>query len=190
MKLRYACLLLIALLGAGCASVPAPRSDCVPIGPSGQICPLPPAALPAVSASHIVTVTRDGQSHTFLGRLHIDHDALRLAGASLFGTHLFTVSWDGHGIVSQPANSKLHPELMVAMLEVALADPAVLRSHLHGLTLEIDSHGDGEVRKLYERGRLVAHIEKHGSPLAVARLTMRIPPVGLTLHLTPVTGEH
>lgn len=188
-SIRFLLPLLLVLLVAGCASVPMPRPDCVAIGPAGSMCPLPPQALPAVSARHVVTVTHDGQSHTFLGRLHIDHDALRLAGASLFGTHLFTIIWDGHDIRSQPPQSKMHPELMVVMLEVALADPDVLRPRLHGMVLKVEGQGDHEKRELFEHGHLVARVEKRGAALADAHMVMTIPPAKLTLKLAPVTGE-
>jgi len=178
--------LLLAVLAAGCASVPMPYPSCVAIGPAGSACPLPPRDLPAVSARHVVTINHDGQSQTFLGRLHVDNDALRLAGASLFGTHLFTITWDGTHIASRPPSRKLHPKLMVVMLEMAMADPAALRPRLHGLVLKVDDSGDGEVRTLHERGHLVARIERHGQPLAAARLTIAIPPAGLRIRLDPV----
>ncbi len=181
-------LLSWALLAAGCASIPLPPG-CVAIGPAGAICPLPPAALPAVAARHVVTVTHAGQSHTFLGRLRVDPHALRLAGASLFGTHLFTLTWDGHALSMQPPQAALRPKLMLVMLEVALADPATLRPRLHGLVLKVERHGDDETRALYERGRLVGRIEKHGTPLAVASLTMDIPPAGLRLRLQPLGND-
>lgn len=181
--------LVLALLAVGCASVPTLRPGCVAIGPAGSICPLPPAALPRISARHVVTVTQNGQSQAFLGRLQIDAGSLRLAGASLFGTHLFTITWDGHAIASQPPEAKLHPQLMVVMLEVALADPVALRPRLHGLVLKVDGQGDDEVRELFERGRLVARVERHGTSLADAHLVMTIPPAKLSLRLVPLTGD-
>jgi hypothetical protein len=184
--LRFLPALLLALLGAGCASVPATGPGCVAIGPSGAVCPLPPGALPAVSARHLVTVTQDGQTHTFLGRLQIDAANLRLAGASLFGTHLFTITWDGQHITSAPPQAQLRPQLMVVMLEVALADPAALRPRLHGLVLKVEDHDGTEVRQLFARGRLVARVERHGAALADAHLVMTIPPARLTLRLAPL----
>lgn len=181
--------LLLAVLAAGCASVPMPYPSCVAIGPAGSACPLPPQDLPAISARHVVTVNHDGQSQTFLGRLHVDASALRLAGASLFGTHLFTITWDGRQISSQPPLRKLHPKLMVVMLEMAMADPDALRPRLHGLVLEVDDSGDAEVRTLHEHGHLVARIERHGQTLAAARLDISIPPAGLHIRLDPVSEE-
>jgi len=191
MKARLLAGLLLCLACAGCASLPPLPSTCVKIGPAGAVCPLPPSALPKVEASHLVTVTHQGQSHTFLGRLGIDDKTLRLAGASLFGTHLFTITWDGQAVTSQPPEPNMHPKLMVAMLEVALADPAVLRSRLHGMTLTLERNNGVETRELVEHGHLVAHIERRGETLAAARLSIRIPPADLTLQLKPLTkGTH
>ncbi|HEX7341992.1 MAG TPA: DUF3261 domain-containing protein [Rhodanobacteraceae bacterium] len=182
--------LLFVVLGAGCAGLPMTRPDCVAIGPAGAVCPLPPAQLPALSARHVVTVTHAGQSHTFLGRLHIGRDALRLAGASLFGTHLFTLTWDGHAVSMQPIQSKLRPKLMLVMLEMALADPAALKPRLHGLVLKLSGTADDEVRALYEHGHLVARVERRGASLASAHVVMSIPPAKLVLRLAPLDGAH
>ncbi|HET6656113.1 MAG TPA: DUF3261 domain-containing protein [Gammaproteobacteria bacterium] len=187
MKLRYVFVLLIPLI-AGCATMPQ-LPGCVKIGPFGQACPLPPAALPAVEATHIVAVTHDGDRQTFMGRLRVDAESLRLAGFSLFGTHLFTISYDGHDIVSRPERAELHADLIVVMLEAALAEPTELRPRLHGITLKLSGTGDTEVRELYEHGRLVARIETTGKPLKAARIVMTIPPAKLTLRMTPLGAD-
>ncbi|HET7370356.1 MAG TPA: DUF3261 domain-containing protein [Gammaproteobacteria bacterium] len=184
MKYRYAWFLLIPLI-AGCATMER-LPGCIKVGPWGQVCPLPPAALPAVDANHIITVTRDGNSQTFLGRLHIGPDALRLAGFSLFGTHLFTISYDGGAVTALPPDIDLHPELVIAMLEAGLATPDEIRPRLHGLTLTVSRTADTEVRELHERGHLVARITRTGAPLAAARVDIEIPPAKLELRLTPV----
>lgn len=187
MKLiRLLPLLFLVTLMAGCATLPD-GPGCVAIGPAGAFCPLPPQDLPAVSARHMVTITHDGQNQTFLGRLHIGADALRLAGASLFGTHLFTITWDGARTSSEPPLPSLRPKLMVAMLQVALADPDALRPRLHGMVLKIENDGANEVRTLYEHGHLVARIERHGNMLASATLTIHIAPAGLRVQLTPLS---
>lgn len=185
MKPRLAFLLLIVLL-AGCASLPQ-GPGCVKIGPYGAACLLPPSALPEIQAQHVITVEHDGQKDTFLGRLGIDRDTLRLAGASLFGTHLFSIDWDGNSIVTRPPRKDMHPDLIVAMLQAAIAEPDQLRPRLHGLVLTVQSDADGgEVRELHEHGRLVARIHKSGTPLARARLSISIPPAHMRLDLEPL----
>lgn len=184
MNLRHVLLLLIPLIG-GCVTMPQ-LPGCVKIGPFGQACPLPPAALPAADARHIVSVTHAGDRQTFMGRLQIDANTLRLAGFSLFGTHLFTITYDGHDIVSQPQRPELHADLIVVMLEAALADPAALRPRLHGLTLKVSRTGKGETRDLLEHGHLVAHIERSKGPLAEARVVMHIVPADTVLVLRPI----
>lgn len=186
MKTRLVACLLLVLTCAGCTSLPTLPPDCVKIGPAGAFCPLPPSALPAVTANHLVTVTHEGEEHTFLGRLHVDDKALRLAGSSLFGTHLFTITWDGRTIGSEPPEPKMHPDLIVAMLEASLADPARLRPRLHGMELTVEQKDGAEIRELHEHGHLVAHIERRGASLAEADLSIHLPPAHLTLVLKPL----
>lgn len=186
MKIRAAIVSLV-LLCVGCATLPT-GPGCVQIGPSGAACLLAPAALPNVQAQHIVSVSHDGKQDTFLGRLSIDASALRLAGASMFGTHLFTITWDGVTISAEPKNAKLRADLIVAMLQAALVDPALLRPRLHGITLQLSRAGDGgERRELFEHGHLVARIDISGAPLAKAHLRIEVPPAHLTLDLAPLT---
>lgn len=177
---------LVALLTA-CASAP-PQPGCAPVGRDGQLCLLPPSALPAVDASHIVTVTRGGKQDTFLGRLHIDAQALHLAGFSLFGTNLFTLEYDGRTITHHPEQMGLHPELLVVMLEIALADPATLQSRLRNLRLAVNDRDGTETRTLSGHGQVIAQIEKTGKPMAAARIRIAIPPAKLSVQLTPLAS--
>ncbi|HVC38107.1 MAG TPA: DUF3261 domain-containing protein [Gammaproteobacteria bacterium] len=184
---RRACLLLLPLLAlfAGCASAPA-TPDCTLVGRSGRVCLLAPAALPAVRATHIVEIRRNGHEDTFLGQLQIDAHALRLAGTSLFGINLFTIVYDGHTIDSQPPQMKLHPGMLVVMLELTLADPAELENRLHNLTLKVHTSDHGQVRELFERGHLIARIERSDAALAAARINIEIPADKLSVQMTPI----
>ncbi|HVA56063.1 MAG TPA: DUF3261 domain-containing protein [Gammaproteobacteria bacterium] len=180
-------LLLIALV-AGCASAPA-IPDCTPVGHSGHVCLLAPETLPAVHAIHIVDIRRDGHEEIFLGQLQIDAHALRLAGTSLFGINLFTIVYDGHTIKSQPPHMKFHPDMLVVMLELTLADPAELENRLRNLTLKVSSSAHGQVRELYERGHLIVRIEKSDAPLAEARIKIEISTDNLSIEMTPITNS-
>ena len=185
--MKAGALLMFATLGllAGCASVP-PAPGCVRLGRDGMFCALPPSALPAVSASHLVTVTHAGESQTFLGRLQIDAHHLRLAGLSLFGTTLFTLDYDGRQLTSHSAGGKLRPELLLAMLELAVAPAGELPPQLHDLTLTVSAAGDRQVRELWSRGRLIARIERTGDALDTAHIRIVIPIAKLSLQLTPL----
>ena len=186
---RYAALLLLMLsLLAGCASV-SPAPGCARLGGHGRFCPLPPASLPTVSASHIVTVMRAGHSQTFIGRLQIDAHNLRLAGLSLFGTELFTLNYDGKHIASHSVYGDLHPDLLLAMLELALAPAAALPPQLHRLTFTVSSAGAGQVRELWESGRLIMRIQTTAGPLASAQIRITIPPAKLAMQLMPLTAS-
>ncbi|HET8551984.1 MAG TPA: DUF3261 domain-containing protein [Gammaproteobacteria bacterium] len=178
----YVLMLFAATLLAGCATLPP--AGCVRLGPDNHFCLLPPAALPQVSAAHLVTIRRNGKRQTFMGRLQINHQALRLAASSLFGAGLFTITWDGHSVTSAPQDARVHPDLIVAMLELAIADPVALRPRLHNLTLKL-SH-DSEQRDLYAHGRLVADVVTGPKPPAKAYIVMTIPPAHMTLVLRPL----
>lgn len=185
MKSRALLLVTIVCLLAGCTSLPL-APGCLRLGRNGQFCPLPPAALPALNGTRLVSVTRQGQTQTFLGRLQIDAQNLRLAGLSLFGTELFTLDYDGSHIASHPAQGELHPELLLAMLELTLAPAAELPPRLTGLTLTVSSAGGQQIRELWESGYLLARIEESVGAPAGAAIHMVIPPAGLALQLTPL----
>lgn len=177
-------LILLSLLLAGCVTPLLP--DCERFGRDGQVCLLPPAALPKLDAVHMVTVTRDGHPDSFMGQLHIDDQVLRLAGSTLFGTGLFTLSYDGHAIQAQPDNPDLHADTLVVMLELALADPAALKPRLHGLDLVVSQTAEGEVRDISERGHAIVHIQRGKGPLPGAPLSIDIPPLKISVTMRPL----
>lgn len=172
---------------AGCASLPS-TPGCTRLGQDGVFCALSPAALPAVSATHLVTVTHAGESQSFIGRLQIDARHLRLAGLSLFGTELFTLDYDGRQLISHSAGSKLRPELLLAMLELTLAPAAELPPQLRNLRLSVSTEGARQVREFTSHGRLVARIEISGNTLSTADINIVIPPAKLALQLAPLAA--
>ena len=178
-------LLGIALL-AGC--VTPLLQDCVRLGRSGQVCLLPPSALPVVDAVHLVRVIREGHTDTFLGQLHIDSQGLHLAGSSLFGTGLFTLSYDGKQVTVLPEESQLPADRLVVMLELALVPPEELRPRLHDLNLKVYETAAGEVRDVSERGHLIVHMVRGPGTLADAPLHMDVPTLKLTVEMTAVSA--
>jgi hypothetical protein len=181
--MRLWVVLCLSLL-AGCVTPLLP--DCTRFGRSGQFCPLPPAALPAVDAGHLVSVTRDGHTDSFMGQLHIDAQALRLAGSSLFGTGLFLMQYDGQKLSVQPELPQLPADKLLVMLELALADPQDIGPRLHDLELNV-SHVDGkEVRELAEHGHLIARVVRDDKPLSQTTLSIEIPPLNLTVTMRPL----
>ena len=183
---RLAVTVLSSLL-AGCVTPLLP--DCTRFGRDGQICLLPPSALPKLDATHLVTVTREGQPQSFMGQLHIDERTLRLAGSSLFGTGLFTLSYDGHSIQAQPDSPELHADTLLVMLELALADPATLQSRLHGLDLKVSETAQGEVRDVSEAGHAIVHIQRGPGPLPQAPLNVDIPPLKVSVTMQPLAPQ-
>jgi hypothetical protein len=176
---------LSVLLLAACATLP-PAPGCSQFG-RGQFCLLPPSALPAVEASHLVTIVHDGQRDTFVGLLHVDAQHLRLAGFSLFGTSLFDLDYDGQHLVLQPASQTWNAGRLLALLELTLADPTRLQPALKNLRLTAQATSAGQLRELWQRGQVIARIEISGAPLAVARVQITIPSANLTVLLTPMT---
>lgn len=174
----------LLMLLTGCVTPLLP--DCTRFGRSGQVCLLPPAALPELDAMHLVTVTRDGKPDSFLGQLHIDDQALRLAGSSLFGTGLFTLSYDGHVIQAEPDSPELHADTLVVMLELALADPETLKPRLHDLDLTVSETPEGEVRDVSEHGHAIVHILRSKGPLPEAALSIDIPPLKISVTMKPL----
>ena len=185
--MRYLALLLPLLLLAGCTT-PLLGPGCTRLGRDGQLCLLPPAALPPVEDSHMVKVMHDGGEDAFLGLLHIDSRKLELAGFSLFGTSLFDLTYDGTKVTSVPADSKLKPGMLVAMLELSIADPKLLQGRLHGLALRTSTNETLEKRDLYEGNRLVAHLERNLKPLDQSTLSIEIPHYGVKVEITPLAG--
>jgi hypothetical protein len=181
-------LVTLLMLLAGCATPLLP--DCTRFGRDGQVCLLPPAALPKLDAAHLVTVTREGKTDSFMGQLHIEDQVLKLAGSSLFGTGLFTLGYDGHAIQAQPEDPELHADTLVLMLELALADPQALRPRLHGLDLTVSETADGEVRDISERGHAIVHILRGKGPLAQAPLSVDIPPLKVSVTMQPLEATN
>ncbi len=185
--LRCLPILLLATL-VGCATTPL-EPGCTRFGLDGQMCLLPPASLPAVEGSHLVKVTHDGQTDAFMGLLKIDAEDLRLAGFSLFGTSLFNIQYDGKTVTSEPVESALKPDMLVVMLELAIADPAKLQGRLHGLTLKVSEDQGMQVREVSEGSRLIAHMEITGSSLPDSTIRIQIPPIKVAVEMTPMAGE-
>jgi hypothetical protein len=183
-RLSLAALLMLL---SGCVTPLLP--GCERFGRDGQVCLLPPSALPKLDAVHLVTVTRDSKPDSFMGQLHIDDQSLRLAGSSLFGTGLFTLSYDGHVIQSQPDDPDLQADTLVVMLELALADPATLRPRLHGLDLVVSETATTEVRDISERGHAIVHIVRSKGPLPTASLSVDIPPLKIAVTMQPLGDQ-
>ncbi|MGH8378687.1 MAG: DUF3261 domain-containing protein, partial [Gammaproteobacteria bacterium] len=187
MNTKVVTLAFIALCVAGCASLPPP--NCVAFS-RGQFCLLPPAMLPALDGVRMVTIEHDGKKQMFIGQLHIDAQAIRLAGSSLFGPSLFTVSYDGHALKSEPAGGPQRADLLIAMLELVMADQRDLQTAMQDLTLTQTVAANGmRVRELFQRDRLVAHIEISAGPLTQASIRFNIPPAHVSVWMQPLANQ-
>jgi len=177
--------LLITVLLAGCASAPL-APGCERFGRDGALCLLPPASLPAVDGSRLVSVDRDGHQDSFIGLLHVDDHDLRLVGLSLFGTSLFSVSYDGQGFTAEPKSDERYLRQLLVMLELAVADATQLEPRLQGITLETGTTNGVETRDFYEHGEKIAHLERSAGPLADATLRIDVPRLKLAVLMKPM----
>ena len=185
--MKRLCLSLLLMTLSACVTPLLP--DCTRFGRDGQVCLLPPSALPKLDVTHIVTVARDGKPDSFLGQLHIDAQTLRLAGSSLFGTGLLSLSYDGKTLQVEPESPQLPAGKLVVILELALADPAEIKPRLHGLDLTVSDGPQGQVRDILERGRPIVHIVRGTGPLSVAPLSIDIPPLKISVVMKPLSDS-
>lgn len=187
MKPALAILMLVAMLLAACASTPPP--NCVAFG-RGQFCLLPPSELAALDGAHMVTIDHDGQEQMYIGQLHIDAHVIRLAGSSLFGPSLFTVSYDGQVLHSAPAGGPQRADILIAMLELVVADPNSLQAAMRGLTLTQNTRADGvRVRELFQQKHLVAQIEIGAGTLTDSTIRFQIPAAKLSVVMQPLGDQ-
>jgi hypothetical protein len=185
---NFSAIAFTALFMTACASLPPPK--CVAFGHGGQVCLLPPSQLPTIDGFHMVTIDQGGKRQTFIGQLHIDTHVIRLAGSSLFGTSLFTVSYDGQTLHSESMIGSQHADLLIAILELVAANKQALEPELHGLTLTVDTHSDGsQVRELFEHSRLIAHMEIGGGSLKQAIIRFDIPPAHISVLMRPLASQ-
>jgi len=182
---RLAVFVLLMALLSGCVT-PLLGPECMRFSRGSQFCLLPPSSLPAVEGSHLVKVTHDGREDEFMGLLHIDAKDLRLAGFSLFGTSLFNLQYDGSTVKTEPAQGALKPDILVAILELAIADPKLLPDRLHGLTLQVKDAGGVESRELGEGDRVLVRIERRGASLTEAAIRIQVPSRNITVEVTPM----
>jgi hypothetical protein len=178
-------LLCVQLLCAGCASMPT--TDCISIGRNGSFCPLAPAKLPAVQVVDMIEFNHGGRREVFLGQLQTDAGAMRFAATTLFGTSLFTITYDGRQVRNSPPHTNTHADLLVAMLELSLASPKILQAQLHNLSLQVHADQDGQVRELYEQGRLVARIALSGTVPDKMHVSVQLPLENISIRITPIS---
>ena len=144
--------------------------------------------LPKIVGAHMITIEHNGKKKMFIGLLRIDSRTIRLNGSSLLGPDLFTVTYNGHSLNSTPPNTLNHPGILIAMLELVVANPHILRGVLQGMVLRqmIPSKSE-QVRNLYTRRRLFMHIAIYGDQLSHASVRMDIPSAHLIVLMQPLS---
>lgn len=181
-------LLLLALSVAGCAGAPMNPSGtpCVALGLGQQFCLLPPTKLPVLTASHIVEYKHGTEVQSFLGQMLTDGHHFTLVTASLLGPTLFTVDFNGARIVTTPAEGPWHGDLLLALMELALADEKDLAPALKGLSLKQTPVGAGWQREVYSGERLLVSVDTDKPSFPSAQVRIEIPSEQVTVTLQPI----
>ncbi|MDE2345752.1 MAG: DUF3261 domain-containing protein [Gammaproteobacteria bacterium] len=135
----------------------------------------------------MIEIRHGGHQEVLLGQLQTDADEMRFAATTLFGTSLFSIIYDGKQIRSLPPDASLHADLLVAMLELSLAPPGILESHLYNLSLQVHADANSQVRELYEQGRLVARIALSGTAPENMHVDVRLAPENISINVIPVS---
>lgn len=175
--------LLVSALSA-CATLPG-QAPCVSFGPGAGLCLLAPTELPAVDTVHVISFKQDEDEQSFIGQTHVDAQGLHLVTSSLLGPTIFSVSYDGHTIETQPADGPWHADLLLASVEMALASKEALTPALHGLTLQQTDTADGYRRDILRGQELMAHIEVSG-PQTARSIRLDFPPAHISVSLRPL----
>lgn len=183
MKRLLGCMLL--LLGAGCAGMPPGALECADFGSGSAFCLLPPAALRPIRLTHLVQISRPDGEQSFISRLRVDDQVMRLAAASLFGPNLFSLRYDGHTLTRHGGDAKLRPIYLLAVMQFVMNSPAQLKPALHGLHEQRDANGE---RCLLNHGTRVVCVRQEGANLHTARLTISMPSAGIKMTLKPISN--
>lgn len=140
-RTAYAALLFF-LLASACAHSPAP-TPCVTPAAGLRYCLLPPAAITADAAPRLVHIIgRDIDQH-MISQLAVSGNRLTLVATSLLGHPLFEIRYmqdaGGHSTIDvAPETAAIKAEWLIALLQLAQADVAMLNAALTDARLETD----------------------------------------------------
>lgn len=187
-------LMLLALLSA-CAGhhmgkdtlhqTPARNKICPQLDDNIAVCLLDPANLPQGTARHVVSLQYADKDRTFIGILTINQGMLRLRGLSPMGLKLFDLQYNGHSIqLHAPDNALPKPALLIALLQLMLAEPALLKKTLpESLQLNTRAIENGVKRVLRAGNEKIIIITTHGDTALTANYAVAVPALNMKLKL-------
>lgn len=173
----------LALL-TGCFTLGAAR-DCAALGAGARQCLLPPGALHALGAStRSVAFRRGAASELWIMQIEADDARTLLVVSDPLGLPRFSLRHDAGGLHVEPEAALAHADAtrLLALLELAHADPAALRRSLHGAELTLGDDGGRHWRELRVGGALRARAEIEGD-----RVTLRVPALDLEVKVDALT---
>lgn len=179
--------LLNSLAGLLLAACVAPNSGCAHMPGIGQYCLQPTTSAPAFAVRQQVSASFRDQREMLIADIENQADALNFVGLTPFGLTVFQVNYDNrtaHAV--RLPDSRLSPELMLGMLQLALwpAD-AVQRGLGNGAEVQ-DSPG---VRRIVVNSQPVMELHHDDSPPPFRRMRIDWPALDMTLDIRALAEQ-
>ncbi|TRZ56171.1 MAG: DUF3261 domain-containing protein, partial [Rhodocyclaceae bacterium] len=138
---------LALLLASTACSIIERDGQCVTLIGGGRYCLQSSATIVPFEVQQKVEARFNGQQETMIVELEVDAAGMRFVGLTPFGHSLLSVNFDNRTVTTtQPADARLSPILLMALLQIALWPADTLRAGLEApLRLE---ERDGQRRIL------------------------------------------
>jgi hypothetical protein len=147
--------------------------QCASLFGGGSYCLQPTTALAPFDLQQKVEANFRGRRETLIANIESDASGVRFVGLTPLGHKLLQVSYDNRAVsAAMLPDKRLNPTLVLALLQIALWPPEVVRTGLEApLALE-DSH---EWRHITQRGEKVLSINYRGDQLPYRHMLLHIP---------------
>lgn len=175
---------LASLLLAACAT---PDPGCARLPSGGQYCLQPSSAAPAFSVRQQVTASFRGQREMLIADIENQSSSLDFVGLTPFGLTVFQVSYDNHTAkATRLPDSRLSPELMLAMLQLTLWPPGAVQRGL-GINAEVqDSQG---MRRILLNKQLLMELRHDDTPPPYRRMQIDWPMLDMKLDIRALAEQ-
>lgn len=160
---------------------------CADLFGGGTYCLQPSTAVAAFEAQQKVDLWIDGRRDTLIVEFEVDGAGLRLVGLTPLGHKIVQLNYDNRAVTATtlPADSRLSPALLVAMLQLALWPAEAVRAGLEApLTLEEGA----DRRRILNRGEPAVTIERTGSQPPYRRLQFAVQGAAIELSIETLSA--
>lgn len=183
MSARLSVVSLLLVLLAACAH--RPDEGCVVPAAGVRYCLLAPGAMAGDGNPRLVHVAGPEVDRYLVSQANATNDALVLAASTLLGQPLFEIHYtrdsDGRArIEMRPDDAPARAGWLLAMLQLAYAEPAALNGALSGARLQ----ADGDARRVVRNEQVLVNIERHDGMLRIV-----LPGQSLRIDIRPLAGE-